>query len=366
MPSSSAFCWCLSHTFVLLQADGGYIGTDFQAFYSAVASGAAGVFLLMLVADADINTLLTVTPGQSITATGDPSFAPVPNGQTTRSAPLWGTGSFAVLERGSLTLTNIALHPSATIDLSGGGSLSLASMLVPLAVLTAAERTLSGVGSTLRLDAVTVPDGPRYGVLTGTAVVAPDGSKAFDPASGLTFEDFAPNPPPPPQGGGSGSTCFEVRCGNAGHCAEDEYCASPNDRHEVTCCSDIDLGGWASCTVDGATRYAEREAGGLECTSDATYADAEATCAAVGARLCTLEELEANCGIEGRRVSCGFDSKHQPVGQFDQILLRSLLSWSRCRRRAGLVIDGRTRLHDPRRGQLRPRGCFGRRVVPMQ
>ena len=26
-------------------------------------------------------------------------------------------------------------------------------------------------------------------------------------------------------------------------CDEDEYCAFPNERHEVTCCSDIDLGG---------------------------------------------------------------------------------------------------------------------------
>ena len=57
-------------------------------------------------------------------------------------------------ERASLALTNIALDPSATIDLSGGGSLSLASMAVPAAVLGAAETALIGAGSTLRLDAV--------------------------------------------------------------------------------------------------------------------------------------------------------------------------------------------------------------------
>ena len=72
----------------------------------------------------------------------------------------------------------------------------------------------------------------------------------------------------------------------------------------MTCCSDTDLGGWASCTVDGATRYAERDAGALECMSDATQAEAEAACAAVGARLCTLEELEASCGHD---TGCGHD-----------------------------------------------------------
>ena len=115
-----------------------------------------------------------------------------------------------------------------------------------------------------------------------------------------TFDDFA-------QGGG----CFEVRCGRVGNCAEDENCAFPYERHEVTCCSDNDLGGWASCTVSGVSVWAERDVGDLECTSDATYADAEATCAAVGARLCTLEELEANCGWD---TGCGHNRKHQPVG----------------------------------------------------
>jgi len=42
-----------------------------------------------------------------------------------------GSGGFIVQERGSLSLTNIALDPSATIDLSGGGLLSLASVIVP-------------------------------------------------------------------------------------------------------------------------------------------------------------------------------------------------------------------------------------------
>ena len=124
------------------------------------------------------------------------------------------------------------------------------------------------------------------------------------------------------QGGG----CVEVRCGRAGQCPEDEYCASPNERHEVTCCSDIDLGNWTSCTVNSATRYAAREVGELECTSDATLAEAEATCAAVGARLCTSEELQASCG---GYTGCNHDCKCK--ASLSLSLSLSLLSHARVR-----------------------------------
>ena len=124
-------------------------------------SGAAGVYFGTLDQDAGISTLLTVTPGQSVSVTGDPSFAPVADAgppdyesYNTREAPLWGSGSFVVQERGSLALTRIALDPSATIDLSGGGSLSLASMIVPEAALT----TAYGAASTLRLADVAVAE----------------------------------------------------------------------------------------------------------------------------------------------------------------------------------------------------------------
>ena len=104
---------CLSHAFVLPQTDGGYLGPDIHTFVSAVFSGAAGVYISTLDHDAGISTLLTVTPGQSVSVTGDPSFAPVPSGPynyNMRDAPLWGSGSFAVQERGSLALT--VLGPS--------------------------------------------------------------------------------------------------------------------------------------------------------------------------------------------------------------------------------------------------------------
>eukprot|EP01045_Picozoa_sp_COSAG04_P010896 COSAG04_NODE_683_length_11182_cov_15.270775_11_plen_242_part_00 len=96
-----------------------------------------------------------------------------------------GSGSFVVQERGSLALTNIALDPEATIDLSGGGSLSLALMAVPATALGSAEGTLSGVGSTLRLDAVTAPEWADVGEMTATTTVAADGSKAEDPPGSI-------------------------------------------------------------------------------------------------------------------------------------------------------------------------------------
>ena len=53
-------------------------------------------------------------------------------------------------------------------------------MTVPAAVLTAAEGQLSGAGSTLRLSAVTLPEVPAAGELTGTMSVEADGSKTID------------------------------------------------------------------------------------------------------------------------------------------------------------------------------------------
>ena len=91
-----------------------------------------------------------------------------------------GSGSFVVQERGSLSLTNIAVDPSATLTVTGG-TLSLVSMAVPAAVLGMAETTLSDAGSTLRLDAVTVLEVPNAGVRTGTMTVRADGSKAPEP-----------------------------------------------------------------------------------------------------------------------------------------------------------------------------------------
>eukprot|EP01043_Picozoa_sp_COSAG02_P063358 COSAG02_NODE_8958_length_2382_cov_11.174332_1_plen_460_part_10 len=90
--------------------------------------------------------------------------------------------------------------------------------------------------------------------------------------------------------------CNQVLCGGA-QCTEEPFCASPEELHEVQCCSDADLGGWPYCFVDGSTVFSARQQGELECTHDATLAQAIATCVAVGARLCTTAEIRAGCGV---------------------------------------------------------------------
>ena len=80
-----------------------------------------------------------------------------------------------------LSLTGCTLDVSVSLTMSSGGSLSLASMAVPGAVLGVVEAQLSGAGSTLRLSAVTLPEQPEVGELKGTMTVEADGSKTIDP-----------------------------------------------------------------------------------------------------------------------------------------------------------------------------------------
>jgi hypothetical protein len=61
------------------QTDGGYLGADFETFFSAVTSGAAGVYVGTLLEDAGISTDLTITPGQTVSVSGDPSLPQAPS-----------------------------------------------------------------------------------------------------------------------------------------------------------------------------------------------------------------------------------------------------------------------------------------------
>ena len=67
------------YSWVGAATNGGYLGSDFRAFFSAVVSGAAGVYFGMLAEDAGISTDLVVTLGQTVSVVGDPSL----------SAPAW-------------------------------------------------------------------------------------------------------------------------------------------------------------------------------------------------------------------------------------------------------------------------------------
>ena len=73
------------------------------------------------------------------------------------------------------------LRQGAAIAVSGGGSLSLAALALPAAALATAEAGLAGAGSTLVFAAVTVPEHPEWGALTGTVTAAADGPLVLDP-----------------------------------------------------------------------------------------------------------------------------------------------------------------------------------------
>jgi hypothetical protein len=149
------------------QTDGGYLGDDLATFFSAVVSGAAGVYVGMMLQDADISTDLTIRPAQVVRVNGDTSLA---------QPPLWdGGGGFVVQERGVLSLTYVAL--GGAISVIGGGSASLNAMAVPIRLLRQCQYQLSGAGSSLQLSGVTVPDFPGgWTELTeAMATVKPDG-----------------------------------------------------------------------------------------------------------------------------------------------------------------------------------------------
>ena len=86
---------------------------------------------------------------------------------------------------------------------------------------------------------------------------------------------------------------------------------------QVRCCSDTQLSdaGWtknAGCSVWGGSDE------GFECAHDQTFAQAEAICAGVGARLCTIAELEAGCAggtgcVHDQNLVWGVPTSSRPV-----------------------------------------------------
>ena len=159
----------------MLQTDGGYLGSDFQAFFSAVVSGAAGVYVGVLLQDAGIETHLVVRPGQRVSVSGDASL-PQP--------PVWGDGGFTVQHRGSLELHFVALGTSADVLAVTGGSLSLSDMVVDADVMKGALNHMDDVDSSVHLFNVIMPEFPERGVGMGTAIrdVA-GGPLVFEPAN---------------------------------------------------------------------------------------------------------------------------------------------------------------------------------------
>eukprot|EP01043_Picozoa_sp_COSAG02_P046779 COSAG02_NODE_4411_length_5386_cov_8.551352_1_plen_1421_part_00 len=90
------------------------------------------------------------------------------------------------------------------------------------------------------------------------------------------------------------SPSYELRCGRDGQCSEEPgHCATLDEAHEVSCCSDTPRVDWkepaGNCQVWG-----ERDPSGGGC-KHLDFAAAAAYCAEVGGRLCTASELAADC-----------------------------------------------------------------------
>ena len=76
-------------------------------------------------------------------------------------------------------------------------------------------------------------------------------------------------------------------------------------RGQVRCCSDVEPSPAWQSKRPGCSVWGESDAG-WPCTRDKTFAEAEAICQSVGARLCTAAELVDGCTAG---TGCQFDSE---------------------------------------------------------
>ena len=118
---------------------GGYIGEDIESLVSSVVSGAAGTFLGTVTEDAGVLADLTIEPAQLLLLVGLASLA---------AAPAWGSGSFTVQERGSLTLEYIRLEGAITLQ-PGATALTLSSCENVNAVVSTGLEVPSGTAFTI-------------------------------------------------------------------------------------------------------------------------------------------------------------------------------------------------------------------------
>jgi hypothetical protein len=121
---------------------GGYIGADILSLVSSIVSGAAGTFLGTVTEDAGVLVDLAIKPAQLVLLVGLRSLV---------AAPAWGSGSFTVQERGSLTLEYIRLEGAITLQ-PGATALTLNSCENVNAVVSNGLEVPSG--TTVRIEAV--------------------------------------------------------------------------------------------------------------------------------------------------------------------------------------------------------------------
>jgi len=93
-------------------------------------------------------------------------------------------------------------------------------------------------------------------------------------------------------------------CGRRDRCSEREGSYPVDTEHEVRCCAEEKIDNsfkkkancdvWASSYING------------KCIKEATHQEASISCSNIGARLCTVDELNGDCT---RGTGCGFDNE---------------------------------------------------------
>eukprot|EP01046_Picozoa_sp_COSAG06_P081380 COSAG06_NODE_28545_length_572_cov_1.095137_1_plen_173_part_00 len=130
---------------------------------SALLSGAAGAYICTLDEDADVQTAVAIHPEMHVHVSGDASLP---------SAPTWGTGSFSVADRATLSIIKLQLQ-GGIITVAAGGALNLMDLALQSEQLSWTDHA----GSTLSLTRV---------ALTGSSFVSGDpchGGQVIRPAS---------------------------------------------------------------------------------------------------------------------------------------------------------------------------------------
>lgn len=92
---------------MLLQTDGGYLGSNFATFLSAVIARAPGTYMVTVTENQDVVSPFSCTAGQTVIVSGDRAL---------EAAPTWGSGGFMVGESASLTLSYLQVDTVIQMD----------------------------------------------------------------------------------------------------------------------------------------------------------------------------------------------------------------------------------------------------------
>merc|ERR1711915_84004 len=120
---------------------------------------------------------------------------------------------------------------------------------------------------------------------TDSPTPAPTDEVTSSPPTPSSTDEATPSP------SASSSDGYFIVCGSKNKCETSHIKGLPDEFHEVRCCSDTEIPGWAKksfCDV-----WAESNL--PTCYHSATYAEAEAICSNLNARLCTKVEVSMGC-----------------------------------------------------------------------